>query len=181
MQVRWLTSLAARKSLYAPFQDPRGHQRACTGKRPVSRGEAPSAFNTAAVMRLHSRQVYLITRRQTWHFQRPSSLTQPLPSGAWWRATWKDGVMMMMMMTRVEAADSSHPFYILLKGLFLSFTMTELFIHLRSVCLSGNQNSLLLLRFRGETVEPDTRLLATNGIPPSQLSSSARCCKELSK
>lgn len=72
-------------------------------------------------------------------------------------------------------------FYILLKGLFLSFTMTELFIHLRSVCLSGNQNSLLLLRFRGETVEPDTRLLATNGIPLSPLSSSARCCKELSK
>ncbi len=135
---------------------------------------------TAVVMRLHSRQVYLITRRQTWLFQRPSSLTHPLPSGAWWRATLKDGVMMMMM-TRVEAADSSHPFYILLKGLFLSFTMTELFIHLRSVCLSGNQNSLLLLRFRGETVEPDTRLLATNGIPPSPLSSSARCCKELSK
>ncbi len=38
---------------------------------------------TAAVMRLHSRQVCLITCRQTWLFQRPSSLTHPLPSGAW--------------------------------------------------------------------------------------------------
>ncbi len=38
---------------------------------------------TAAVMRLHSLQVCLITRRQTWLFQRPSSLTHPLPSGAW--------------------------------------------------------------------------------------------------
>ncbi len=27
-------------TLDAPFLDPRGHQRACTGKRPVSRGEA---------------------------------------------------------------------------------------------------------------------------------------------
>ncbi len=26
--------------------DPRGHQRACTGKRPVSRGEAHSAYNS---------------------------------------------------------------------------------------------------------------------------------------
>ncbi len=40
-----LMSLAARKSLYASFLDPRGHQRVCMGKRPVSRGEAPSAFN----------------------------------------------------------------------------------------------------------------------------------------
>ncbi len=38
---------------------------------------------TAAVMRLHSLQVCLITRRQTWLFQCPSSLTHPLPSGAW--------------------------------------------------------------------------------------------------
>ncbi len=38
---------------------------------------------TAAVMRLHSRQVCLITHRQTWLFQRPSSLTDPLLSGAW--------------------------------------------------------------------------------------------------
>ncbi len=38
---------------------------------------------TAAVMRLHSLQVCLITRRQPWLFQRPSSLTHPLPSGAW--------------------------------------------------------------------------------------------------
>ncbi len=44
---------------------------------------------TAAVMRLHSLQVCLITRRQTWLFQRPSSLTHPLPSGAWWRAAIK--------------------------------------------------------------------------------------------
>ncbi len=33
-------------SLYAPFLDPRGHQRACTGKRPVSRGEARLAYNS---------------------------------------------------------------------------------------------------------------------------------------
>ncbi len=33
-------------SLNAPFLDPRGHQRACTGKRPVSRGEAHSAYNS---------------------------------------------------------------------------------------------------------------------------------------
>ncbi|KAL0182722.1 hypothetical protein M9458_022097, partial [Cirrhinus mrigala] len=30
------------RSLNSPFLDPRGHQRACTGKRPVSRGEARS-------------------------------------------------------------------------------------------------------------------------------------------
>ncbi len=46
LRVRRLMSLAARKSLYAPFLDPRGHQRACTEKRPVSRGEAPSGFNS---------------------------------------------------------------------------------------------------------------------------------------
>ncbi len=34
------------ESLYAPFLDPRGHQCACTGKRPVSRGELPSGFNS---------------------------------------------------------------------------------------------------------------------------------------
>ncbi len=60
---------------------------------------------TAAVMRLHLRQVCLITRRQTWLFQRPSSLTHPLPSGAWWRAAIKGrGVLII----RGEAADSSH-------------------------------------------------------------------------
>ncbi len=36
---------------------------------------------TAAVMRLHSRQVCLITRRQTCLFQRPSSHT-PTPVGS---------------------------------------------------------------------------------------------------
>ncbi len=46
LRVRRLTSLAARKSLYTPCLDPRGHQRACTGKRPVSRGEARSAYNS---------------------------------------------------------------------------------------------------------------------------------------
>ncbi len=34
------------RSLNAPFLDPRGHQCACTGKRPVSRGELPSGFNS---------------------------------------------------------------------------------------------------------------------------------------
>ncbi len=33
-------------SLNAPFLDPRGHQRACTGKRPVPRGEAQPAYNS---------------------------------------------------------------------------------------------------------------------------------------
>ncbi len=33
------------KSLYAPFLVSWGHQHACMGKRPVSRGEVPSAFN----------------------------------------------------------------------------------------------------------------------------------------
>ncbi len=32
--------------LNAPFLDPREHQRACTGKRRVSRGEARSAYNS---------------------------------------------------------------------------------------------------------------------------------------
>ncbi len=62
-------------------------------------------MSLAAVMRLHSHQVYLITRRQTWLFQLPSSLTHPLLSGAWWRVALKDGVMMMMI--RREAAHSS--------------------------------------------------------------------------
>ncbi|KAL0182341.1 hypothetical protein M9458_021716, partial [Cirrhinus mrigala] len=37
---------------------------------------------TAAVMRLHSHQVCLITRRQTWMFQRPSSSHTPTPVGS---------------------------------------------------------------------------------------------------
>ncbi len=31
---------------WPPFLDPRGHQHACTGKSPVSRGEARSAYNS---------------------------------------------------------------------------------------------------------------------------------------
>ncbi len=38
---------------------------------------------TAAVMRLHSHRVCLITCRETWLFLRPSSLTHPLLSRAW--------------------------------------------------------------------------------------------------
>ncbi len=34
------------RSLNASFLDPRGHQRSFTGKRPVSRGEARSAYNS---------------------------------------------------------------------------------------------------------------------------------------
>ncbi len=79
--VRRLTSLAARKSLYAPFLDPRGHRRACTGKRPVSRGEAPRRL-PAAVMRLHSRQVCLITRRQTCCFSAPPRSHTLTPVGS---------------------------------------------------------------------------------------------------
>ncbi|KAL0148895.1 hypothetical protein M9458_055800, partial [Cirrhinus mrigala] len=37
---------------------------------------------TAAVMRLHSHQVCLITHRQTWMFQRPSSSHTPTPVGS---------------------------------------------------------------------------------------------------
>ncbi|KAL0154389.1 hypothetical protein M9458_050305, partial [Cirrhinus mrigala] len=37
---------------------------------------------TAAVMRLHSHQVCLITRRQTWMFRRPSSSHTPTPVGS---------------------------------------------------------------------------------------------------
>ncbi len=59
---------------------------------------------TAAVMGLHSCQVCLITRRQIWLFQRPSYLINSLPSGAWWRAALKNGVVMMI---RGEAADLS--------------------------------------------------------------------------
>ncbi len=70
-------------SLNAPFLDPRGHQRACTGKRPVSRGEAHSAYNSGSDEAPFTSGVCLITRRQTWLLQRPSSLTHPLPSGAW--------------------------------------------------------------------------------------------------
>ncbi len=71
------------RSLNAPFLDPREHQCACTGKRPVSPEERRTRHVTAAVMRLHSLQMCLITRSQTWLFKRPSSLTHPLPSGAW--------------------------------------------------------------------------------------------------
>ncbi len=70
-------------ALDAPFLDPRGHQRACTGKRPVSRGEAQPAYNSGGDEAPFTSGVCLITRRQTWLFQRPSSLTHPLPSGAW--------------------------------------------------------------------------------------------------
>ncbi len=93
------------RSLNAPFLDPRGHQRACTGKRPVSRGEAQPAYNSGGDEAPFTSGVCLITRRQTWLLQRPSSLTHPLPSGAWWRAAIKGrGVLII----RGEAADSSH-------------------------------------------------------------------------
>ncbi len=75
-------------SLYAPFLDPRGHQCACTGKRPVSWGEAHSAYNIGGDsvnnehLILNSLQVCLIPHCQTWLFRRPSSLTHPLPSAA---------------------------------------------------------------------------------------------------
>ncbi len=96
-------------SLNAPFLDPRGHQRACTGKRPVSRGEAHSAYNSGGDEAPFTSGVCLITRRQTWLLQRPSSLTHPLPSGAWWRAAIKGrGVLII----RGEAADSSQYIYI---------------------------------------------------------------------
>ncbi len=76
------------------------------GKRPVSRGEAQPAYNSGGDEAPFTSGVCLITRRQTWLLQRPSSLTHPLPSGAWWRAAIKGrGVLII----RGEAADSSHP------------------------------------------------------------------------
>ncbi len=58
-------------SLNAPFLDPRGHQRACTGKRPVSRGEAHSAYNSGGNEAPFTSGVCLITRRQTWLYSAP--------------------------------------------------------------------------------------------------------------
>ncbi len=49
---------------------------------PVSRGEARSAYNSGGWWGFIHVMVYLITRRQTWLFQRPSSLTHPLPVGS---------------------------------------------------------------------------------------------------
>ncbi len=54
------------RSLNAPFLDPRGHQRACTGKRPVSRGEAHSAYISI----------------QTWTFSVPLLSHTPTPVGS---------------------------------------------------------------------------------------------------
>ncbi len=71
--------LRARRSLPGPTRTP-----ACMhGKRPVSRGEAQPAYNSGGDEAPFTSGVCLITRRQTWLFQRPSSLTHPLPSGAW--------------------------------------------------------------------------------------------------
>ncbi len=67
-RVQQLTSLAARKSLYAPFLDLWGHQRACTMKRPVSRqwwgsiwfrcasshAASPGCFSTPPLSHAHS-------------------------------------------------------------------------------------------------------------------------------
>ncbi len=39
-------SFGGTRSLNAPLLDPRGHRCACTGKRPVSRGEAHLAYNS---------------------------------------------------------------------------------------------------------------------------------------
>ncbi len=80
-------ALAARD----PSTSPPGQQRACTGNRPVSRGEARSAFNSGG----DGVQVCLITCC----FSAPAlSHTHP--------RRVKDGVMMMMMMIG-EAVDSS--------------------------------------------------------------------------
>ncbi|KAL0150635.1 hypothetical protein M9458_054052, partial [Cirrhinus mrigala] len=62
------------RSLDAPFLDPRGHHGL------LRRGAL--GILTAAVMRLLSHQVCLITRRQTWMFRRPSSSHTPTPVGS---------------------------------------------------------------------------------------------------
>ncbi len=93
-----------RRSLPGPTRTP-----ACMhGGRDRSPEERRSRLITAAVMRLHSLQVCLITRRQPWLFKHPSSLTHPLQSGAWWRAAIKGrGVLII----RGEAADLSQYIY----------------------------------------------------------------------
>ncbi len=42
----YILAHSARRDWHPAFLDPRGHQCACTGKRPVSRGEAHSAYNS---------------------------------------------------------------------------------------------------------------------------------------
>ncbi len=106
---RQLTALAARDPSTLPswtHEDTSVHAQ----ERDRSLVERRTRHLTAAVMRLHSLQVCLITRPQTWLFQRPSTLTHPLPSRAWWRAAIKgrgnDD-------NKGEAADSSqHTIYI---------------------------------------------------------------------
>ncbi len=91
--------------LNAPFLDPRGHQRACTGKRPVSRGEAHSAYNSGGDEAPFTSGVCPITRRQTWLFQRPSSLTHHSRREPGEGRRIRDGEMLII---RGEATDSSH-------------------------------------------------------------------------
>ncbi len=64
-------SFGGTRSLNAPFLDPRGHQRACTGKRP-SLEERRNRHITAAVMRLHSLQVCASS-----HAARPGCYSAP--------------------------------------------------------------------------------------------------------
>ncbi len=96
-------------TLNAPFLDPRGHQRACTGKRPVSRGEAHSAYNSGGDEAPFTSGVCLITRRQTWLFQRPplSHTHSRREPGEGRRIRDRE-----MLIIRGEATDSSQYIYI---------------------------------------------------------------------
>ncbi len=68
-------------SLNAPFLDPRGHQRACTGKRPVSRREAHSAYNSGGDEAPFTSGVPHHTP-QTWLFSAPLLSHPPTPVGS---------------------------------------------------------------------------------------------------
>ncbi len=64
-------------SLYAPFLDPRGHQRACMGKRSVSRVEAPSAFNRSGDETLNRGPDSLWSLKIPWHFSKRVGVCNP--------------------------------------------------------------------------------------------------------
>ncbi len=79
------------------------------GKRPVSRGEAPSAFNSGG-------DEASFTSGVPHHTPPDLAVSAPL------RATLKDR---MMMMIRVEAADSSQYIYIYIYILGMCISITE--------------------------------------------------------
>ncbi len=91
-------------TLDTPFLDPRGHQRACTG-RDRSPEERRTRHITAAVMRLHSLQVCASS-----HAARPGCFSAPPLSHTHSRREPGEGRRLRdgeMLIIRGEAADSS--------------------------------------------------------------------------